>query len=188
MDGSACVRGVSAPLRRLPRAGSAASMGGHDRDDALGAGSLQERAHRHLLCTSPATARTGPTARRCSCSSGARGRTSSTPRASATSTASRACSAPSSATPTARRWPRSPAEQLSTLAFNTNWGTAHPPAIELAERARGAARPATSTACSSPTAARSRSRPRGRSCASTTSRAASRSASRRSRARSPTTA
>ncbi len=25
------------------------------------------------------------------------------------------------------------AEQLSTLAFNTNWGTAHPPAIELAE-------------------------------------------------------
>jgi adenosylmethionine-8-amino-7-oxononanoate aminotransferase len=24
-------------------------------------------------------------------------------------------------------------EQLSTLAFNTNWGTAHPPAIELAE-------------------------------------------------------
>jgi adenosylmethionine-8-amino-7-oxononanoate aminotransferase len=25
------------------------------------------------------------------------------------------------------------AEQLTTLAFNTNWGTAHPPAIELAE-------------------------------------------------------
>src|SRR5580658_1295309 len=24
--------------------------------------------------------------------------------------------------------------QLKTLAFNTNWGTAHPPAIELAER------------------------------------------------------
>jgi adenosylmethionine-8-amino-7-oxononanoate aminotransferase len=26
------------------------------------------------------------------------------------------------------------AEQLSRLAFNTNWGTAHPPAVELAER------------------------------------------------------
>ena len=26
------------------------------------------------------------------------------------------------------------ASQLTTLAFNTNWGTAHPPSIELAER------------------------------------------------------
>lgn len=29
--------------------------------------------------------------------------------------------------------------QLTTLAFNTNWGTAHPPAIELAERLTGLA-------------------------------------------------
>ena len=57
--------------------------------------------------------------------------------------------------------------QLTTLAFNTNWATAHPPAIELAGRSPSA-RPATSTACSSPTAARSRSRPPGRSSASTT--------------------
>ena len=31
------------------------------------------------------------------------------------------------------------ASQLSTLAFNTNWATAHPPAIELAERLAGLA-------------------------------------------------
>jgi adenosylmethionine-8-amino-7-oxononanoate aminotransferase len=31
------------------------------------------------------------------------------------------------------------AGQLGTLAFNTNWGTAHPPAVELAERLAGVA-------------------------------------------------
>ncbi|HEY2769031.1 MAG TPA: aminotransferase class III-fold pyridoxal phosphate-dependent enzyme [Solirubrobacteraceae bacterium] len=31
------------------------------------------------------------------------------------------------------------ASQLTTLAFNTNWGTAHPPSIELAERLSGVA-------------------------------------------------
>jgi adenosylmethionine-8-amino-7-oxononanoate aminotransferase len=77
--------------------------------------------------------------------------------------------------------------QLQRLAFNTNWGTAHPPAIELAERLAGLAPGACSTP-SSPTAARSRSRRPGRSCASTTSRAASRAARRRSPATSPTTA
>src|SRR3954451_25273142 len=29
--------------------------------------------------------------------------------------------------------------QLTTLAFNTNWGTAHPPSIELAQRLAGLA-------------------------------------------------
>src|SRR6201986_2913564 len=29
------------------------------------------------------------------------------------------------------------ADQLPRLAFNTNWGTAHPPSIELAERLAG---------------------------------------------------
>ena len=42
---------------------------------------------------------------------------------------------------TARRWRRSRRAQMSTLAFNTNWATAHPPAIKLAaalaERAPG---------------------------------------------------
>ena len=45
-----------------------------------------------------------------------------------------ASSAPSSATPTARSSAEVAGEQLRALAFNTNWGTAHPPAIELAER------------------------------------------------------
>src|SRR5205085_10491595 len=31
------------------------------------------------------------------------------------------------------------AAQLTTLAFNTNWGTAHPPSIELAQRLAGLA-------------------------------------------------
>ncbi len=29
------------------------------------------------------------------------------------------------------------ARQVTTLAFNANWGTAHPPALELAERLAG---------------------------------------------------
>ena len=59
-------------------------------------------------------------------------------------------------------------EQLSKLAFNTLWGTAHPAALELADRLADLAPPG-STGSSSPRAARSRSRPHGRSCASTTS-------------------
>ncbi|MHB1568310.1 MAG: aminotransferase class III-fold pyridoxal phosphate-dependent enzyme [Solirubrobacteraceae bacterium] len=34
----------------------------------------------------------------------------------------------------ARRWPPSPETRLSRLAFNTLWGTAHPAALELADR------------------------------------------------------
>ncbi len=65
--------------------------------------------------------------------------------------------------------------QMQKLAFNTNWATAHPPAIELAEKLADADARATSTTSSSPTAAPSRSRRCGRSRASTSPPRASRS-------------
>lgn len=76
--------------------------------------------------------------------------------------------------------------QLDRLAFNTNWATAHPPALELAERLVERSPPATAKP-SSPAVARSRSRRPGRSSASTTSPTASRAGSKRSPATSPTT-
>ena len=72
------------------------------------------------------------------------------------------------------------AEQLTRLAFNTNWGTAHPAAIELA-RSWPPLRRMASRRCSSPVAAPSLSRRHGRSRGSSTSRTANRSA----RAQSP---
>ena len=66
------------------------------------------------------------------------------------------------------------AQQLQQLAFSTIWGTAHPPALELADSSPGL-HPRASIACSSPPAAQSPSRPPGSSPASTTSPTASRS-------------
>ena len=104
--------------------------------------SLHEQAHRHLLLHFTRNGAYRPARREPARARARRGRrTSSTPKATATSTGCRRCSAARSATRTARRWPRSAGAQLSTLAFNTNWATAHPPAIELAaalaERAPG---------------------------------------------------
>ena len=70
--------------------------------------------------------------------------------AAATSTASPACSAPRSATPTARRWPPSPARSCSKLAFNTLWGTAHPAGARARRPARRPRARRASTGSSSP--------------------------------------
>ena len=75
---------------------------------------------------------------------------------------------------------------MTKLPFATNWGTAHPPAVELAEQAVRT-RPPGSGTCSSPAAAPSRSRRRGSSCASTTTSHGGRSGPRRSRVTAPIT-
>ena len=97
------------------------------------------------------------------------------PRPTATSTRCRACSAPSSATPTARRWPRRP---RSSCARCRSTPTGRPPTRPRSSwpRRSSASRRPTTTACSSPAAAPSRSSRRGSSSASTSSRSASRSA------------
>ena len=85
---------------------------------------------RTCCCTSLATA----TAPRCWCSSAARAPTSSTPRATPTSTGSRACSARSSATPSARRWARSPPGSCSSSPSRRSGARRTRPPIELAPK------------------------------------------------------
>ena len=72
-----------------------------------------------------------------------------------------------SATPTEPRWPGAASAQLEKLAFNTNWSTAHPAAIELAARWRSFPHPG-SRRCSSPRAGRRPWSPPGSSHASIT--------------------
>ena len=134
----------------------------------------------------PAALRRNGARPRCSCSSAARGRTSSTPRATATSTGCRACSARSSATRTARRWPASPPRSCSSSRSPPSGAPRTPPPSSSPSGSPSSC-PATSTTSSSRAAARSPSSRPGSSSASSTSPTASRSARRRSRATAPTT-
>ena len=136
---------------------------------------LQRAAHDHLLLHFSRNGAFGPGGER---AAGARPRRG-LPRlghatAAATSTASRACSAASSATPTAPRWPTVGRARSSSGCRSTPTG--RPPTRPRSSwpSAWRASRPRAWSTSSSPAAARRRSSRPGSSCASTTSPTASR--------------
>jgi adenosylmethionine-8-amino-7-oxononanoate aminotransferase len=101
--------------------------------DALGAGSLQERAHRHLLMHFTRNGAYGPDGAGLLVLERGEGPYvfDTEGRRYFDGLSSLFCSQIGYSH--GEEMAAVAAEQLSTLAFNTNWGTAHPPAIELAE-------------------------------------------------------
>jgi adenosylmethionine-8-amino-7-oxononanoate aminotransferase len=101
--------------------------------DALGAGSLQERAHRHLLMHFTRNGAYGPDGGGLLVLERGEGPYvfDTEGRRYFDGLSSLFCSQIGYSH--GEEMAAVAAEQLSTLAFNTNWGTAHPPAIELAE-------------------------------------------------------
>src|SRR6476660_7748576 len=128
------VFGVSARRCGACRRGEAPrAWGAMTATDALGAGSLQERAHRHLLMHFTRNGAYGPDGNDLLVLERGEG-----PYVFDTEgkryfdgLSSLFCSQIGYSH--GEEMAAVAAEQLSTLAFNTNWGTAHPPAIELAE-------------------------------------------------------
>jgi len=133
MDVSSRVTGGGATVRHLPIRRAPASMQVMTATDALGAGSLQERAHRHLLMHFTRNGAYGPDGAELLVLERGEGPYvfDTEGRRYFDGLSSLFCSQIGYSH--GEEMAAVAAEQLTTLAFNTNWGTAHPPAIELAE-------------------------------------------------------